>query len=92
MLGRLKNGRVFFLKITRATIGDEEKVLDRFVSMLSFNRVTDTTIAISNVATLPENAARGYATQLVALATRRVLDLGKTAVLFTDLSNPKSYV
>jgi predicted GNAT family acetyltransferase len=48
-------------------------------------------IRVNHVYTPPEFRGRGYASNLVAAVTRRMLDGGRTfCTLFTDLSNPTS--
>ena len=84
-LSRLAMGRMHLLKMT---IGEEEKV----VSLCGVPRQTASVTALAPVVTLPENANRGFATQLVAEVTQKMLNRGgeQFVVLFTDTANPHS--
>lgn len=84
---RLRDGRVYLLKVTKTDGSGPEKV----VSLLSFPRLTPTSAAIGFVTTLPSNANRSYATQLVASATKMLLEQGRMPLLFSDTANPHSY-
>jgi predicted GNAT family acetyltransferase len=61
------------------------------VSLTGVGGLTPTGIRIGPVYTPPEHRGRGYASNLVAAASQRQLDAGRSFVfLFTDLANPTS--
>jgi uncharacterized protein len=61
------------------------------VSLTGVGGQTPTGIRIGPVYTPPEHRGRGYASNLVAAASQRQLDAGRSFVfLFTDLANPTS--
>jgi predicted GNAT family acetyltransferase len=63
----------------------------RTVSMTGVGGLTPTGIRIGPVYTPPEHRGRGYASNLVAAASQRQFDAGRSFVfLFTDLANPTS--
>jgi predicted GNAT family acetyltransferase len=61
------------------------------VSMTGFAGPTPNGIRINQVYTPPESRGRGFASNLVAAVSQRLLDSGRTfCFLFTDLANPTS--
>ncbi len=60
------------------------------VSLVGSRRETATERWIAPVYTPLENRGHGYASALTAHVSRKILDLGKTGMLFTNLANPTS--
>jgi predicted GNAT family acetyltransferase len=62
----------------------------KLVSLVGSRRETSTDRWIAPVYTPPELRGRGYASFLVASVSQIIVDSGKKAMLFTDLTNPTS--
>jgi hypothetical protein len=63
---------------------------NEIVSMTGRIRALKYTESIGYVYTPRKHRGKGYASKLVQAVTQMVIDEGKTAVLYTDLSNPTS--
>lgn len=66
------------------------EINNEIVSMTGRIRSLEYTESIGYVYTPRKHRGKGYASKLVQEVTQMVIDEGKTAVLYTDLSNPTS--